>query len=51
MLSIPITDHGIALEASWWANDPTGRVPAGNDTGNGVPDRTLQRASCSPQGC
>jgi catechol 2,3-dioxygenase-like lactoylglutathione lyase family enzyme len=41
MRSIYFTDpNGIALEASWWANDPTGRVPAGNDARYSDPDPT-----------
>jgi catechol 2,3-dioxygenase-like lactoylglutathione lyase family enzyme len=32
MQSIYFTDpNGIALEASWWVNDPTGRAPASDD--------------------
>jgi catechol 2,3-dioxygenase-like lactoylglutathione lyase family enzyme len=32
MQSIYFTDpNGIALEASWWANDPTGQAPASGD--------------------
>ena len=32
MQSIYFTDpNGIALEASWWVNDPTGRPPADDD--------------------
>jgi catechol 2,3-dioxygenase-like lactoylglutathione lyase family enzyme len=41
MRSIYFTDpNGIALEASWWTDDPTGRGSAGNDAHYSDPDPT-----------
>lgn len=38
MQSIYFTDpNGIALEASWWAHDPTGQAPQANDSRYGDP--------------
>lgn len=39
MRSIYFTDpNGIALEASWWVNDPTGQAPTANDARYSDPD-------------
>jgi catechol 2,3-dioxygenase-like lactoylglutathione lyase family enzyme len=58
MQSIYFTDpNGIALEASWWANNPTGQGPMSNDARYGDPDpvpavrelRQTGRLSALPQ--